>query len=126
MPNAKTNALKQFIKLAEELEKLKVFTLVDYTKLVDNLQALETKIPEDSPSIEVRHRFVKLILETWLKAFGLTLEMVTLSQEEFQILENYFDANHLMVECKKAAVRVSRKTWSKIEERMLRVEDDLL
>jgi hypothetical protein len=33
--------------------------------------------------------------------------------------DNYFYANLLMVECKKAAVRVSRKTWSEIESRML-------
>ena len=124
--NANANVLKKFIQLADELEKLQIFPLVNFPKLADNLQALEAEIPEDSASEEVRKEFVKLILKTWLKAFGLTLEMVTLSQEELKTLDNYFYANYLMVKCKEAAVRVSRKTWSKIEERMLRVEDALL
>lgn len=45
--------------------------------------------------------------------------MVNLSMQELKALDNYFYANLLMVDCKKAAVRVSNQTWSEIESRML-------
>ncbi|MDJ0712868.1 MAG: hypothetical protein QNJ54_01450 [Prochloraceae cyanobacterium] len=45
--------------------------------------------------------------------------MIDFSEEEFICLENYFNANKLMIDCKEAAVRVSQETWDGIEERML-------
>lgn len=59
------------------------------------------------------------MIDIWLKAFHLQPEMIDLSKQELKALDNYFYANLLMVECKQAAVRVSRKTWSEIESRML-------
>ena len=68
---------------------------------------------------EVSQDFGKKIIQTWLEVFHLTPEMIDLSESELKVLDNYFYANLLMVECKKAAVRVSKDTWNSIEARML-------
>ncbi len=86
------------------------------------MQALEAKIPEDSSTKEVRQEFYFLILDTWLQALHLNREQVTLSEEELTALQKYFYVNKLIVDCKEAAVRVSRTTWSKIEQKMLTVD----
>ena len=83
------------------------------------MEELKQQIPDTKEAIEVHQAFGKKIIQTWLKAFHLTPEMVNLSKSEKKALDNYFYANLLMVECDKAAVRVSRKTWSEIESRML-------
>ncbi|MBW4567141.1 MAG: hypothetical protein KME31_03680 [Tolypothrix carrinoi HA7290-LM1] len=57
-------------------------------------------------------------------AFHLNPEMINLSQEEAKALQNYLYANYLIIQCKEAAVKVSSKTWSAIEERMLLVWND--
>jgi hypothetical protein len=72
----------------------------------------------------VRRAFAKQILQTLLKGFRLSPEVVNLSEEEAQARKNYFYANYLMMQCKEAAVRVSPKTWAEIEERMLLVPNN--
>ncbi|WP_242058046.1 MULTISPECIES: NACHT C-terminal helical domain 2-containing protein [Nostoc] len=47
--------------------------------------------------------------------------MVSLSEEEAEALGDYLYANHLIIQCKQAAVRVSPQTWEAIEARMLLV-----
>ena len=114
------NALDQFIELAGDLEKLKIFSQVNFTNLIKNFQALKAKIPEDSSTQEVRREFSFQIVDTWLQALDLSREQVTLSKEELKALQKYFYVNKLIVDCKEAAVRVSRTTWSEIEQKMLR------
>ena len=62
---------------------------------------------------------VKKIIQTWREAFKLKPELINLCESELTALENYLYANLLMVQCEQAAVRVSRKTWTAIESRML-------
>lgn len=45
--------------------------------------------------------------------------MLDLSSSEIKALDKYLDANLLMIECKKAALRVSPETCQGIESRML-------
>ncbi|MFN6518487.1 MAG: NACHT domain-containing protein [Nostoc sp. CreGUA01] len=47
-----------------------------------------------------------------------------LSLEEAKALGDYLYANHLIIQCKQAAVRVSPQTWETIEARMLLVSND--
>ena len=117
-----TYALDQFIELAGDLEKFKIFSQVNFTNLIENLQALKAKIPEDSSTKKVDREFSFLIVDTWLEALDLNHEQVTLSEGELTALQKYFYVNKLIVDCKEAAVRVSRTTWSKIEQKMLIVD----
>jgi hypothetical protein len=79
-----------------------------------------TVAPDKYPSEEAQI-FIKILMETLLNGFNLTPEMVDLSGEEIKALDNYLYANHLIIKCKEAAVRVSHTTWEAIEARMLLV-----
>nr|NMG19777.1 histidine kinase [Brasilonema bromeliae SPC951] len=114
----------EFINWATELEKIKIFHSVDFPVLIAQLRKSKSTIPNDKQPQEVRRAFVEQLLQTWLNAFNLTPEMVNLSKEELQALDNYFYANYFIIQCKQAAVRVSPKTWEAIEEGMLLVPNN--
>jgi predicted NACHT family NTPase len=117
--NALANALKYFIDYAKWSEEWQIYQDVDYGQLIGILSELQQQIPDDDQAIEVRHAFSQKMIQIWLEAFQLNPEMVNLSKSELKALDNYFYANLLMVKCKNAAVKVSRRTWLEIESRML-------
>ena len=99
-----------------------VFTDVDFSRLTKQLEALKDKIPDDKQSMEIKLKFIKDIRQLWLDAFQLTPELIDLSFEEAQEIDNnYFYINWLIIQCKQAAVNVSPETWQEIEDKMLRV-----
>ena len=63
--------------------------------------------------------FANQLLETFLTFFHLDSALVMFSLEEAQALEKYLYAVKLVIDCKNAAVRVSRKEWEAIESRLL-------
>ena len=113
------SAFDGFIYYAQWSEKFKIYQDVNYSKLIATLIELKQQIPDDKEEREVRQAFGQDIIQTWLTAFHLTPEMLDLSSEEKEALNNYFYANLLMVECKKEAVLISQSTWENIESRML-------
>lgn len=119
--NAIAIAIAEAINYSRELEKLKIFNNINFTVLIARLEALRAKVPNDQQPREVRLAFAKNLQETLLYAFNLTQEMVNLSDEEVKALGDYLYANHLIIQCKQAAVRVSPQTWEAIEARMLLV-----
>ena len=119
MTNA--NAIAKVINYFRELEKLKIFNNINFTVLIARLEALRAKVPDDQQPPEVLRAFANRLQETLLNAFNITQEMVNLSKEEAKTLGDYLYANHLIIQCKQAAVRVSPKTWEAIEARMLLV-----
>ncbi len=122
--DAYAKAITKAITYTRELEELKVFKAINFTVLIARLEALKAKAPDDNQPEEVRRAFAKQILQTLLKAFHFSPELVILSEEEAEAWKNYFYANYLMVRCKEAAVRISPKTWEAIEERMLLVPNN--
>ena len=115
---ANAHAINKFITYACELAKLQVFN-INFTVLLAQLAALKATIPDDKKPRKVRRAFAQRIVQTWLEAFELTPELINLSKQETLAIENYLYANLLVVECRQAAVRVSRSTWQEIEARML-------
>jgi len=97
-------ALILFRKLAET----KIFQGIDFTMLINKLEALETKDPDDGQ-----------VHQVWCDALHIDRAWVDLSKEEVKALDDYLYANLLIVECKEAAIRVSQKTWDEISGRML-------
>ncbi|MEM9274065.1 MAG: NACHT domain-containing protein [Cyanobacteria bacterium P01_F01_bin.143] len=118
-PHTYDHALKWFTRYIKLSERFKIYRDVNYPQSISEIEELKEQIPNNSAAIEVRQAFAQKMINTWLKAFHLTPEMVDLTHQEIKALDNYFYANLLMVECKKAAVKVSRRTWSEIESRML-------
>ncbi|QSV65480.1 MAG: NACHT domain-containing protein [Dolichospermum sp. DL01] len=117
-----TKAFTKAIDYIREIEKLQIFNQkLNFTLLLAQLEALKVQIPDNTQPREAHQAFAKELIETLLKGFNLTPEMVYLSNEEIKALENYLYANHLIIQCKEAAVRVSHTTWEAIEARMLLV-----
>jgi hypothetical protein len=52
------------------------------------------------------------------------LAMVNLSEEEINDLDKYLYANYLIIQCKEAALSVSKQIWETIETRMLLVKNN--
>lgn len=98
------------------LEKLKVFNNVNFTKLIAKLHANQARNLDDA---EDNPEFIRKTQEIWLDALKLQQAQVVLSQEEAEALANYLYSNVLIIECKRAAIRVSETAWKKIEGRML-------
>ncbi len=48
---------------------------------------------------------------------------ITFSDEEAEALRNYLYANELLIQCKEAAIRVSRSEWEALERRLLTMDD---
>ncbi|MFM7367337.1 MAG: NACHT C-terminal helical domain 2-containing protein, partial [Sphaerospermopsis kisseleviana] len=115
------NAITESIKYIEVVEKLKIYNQnLNLTALLTELKTIKKNNTPDSNKTKKLHRnLAKNLIETLLKSFNLTPEMVNLSKEEIKALENYLYANYLIIQCQDAALSVSRETWEKIEGRML-------
>ena len=108
-------------------QKFQIYKNVNFTEINATLEKLKKQIPNCKEEKKVCQIFNNRLYQTfsnklrqiWLEAFHLTPEMIDLSESELEALDNYFYANLLMVQCKKAAVRVSKETWQGIESRML-------
>ena len=122
---ALANANAKIIDYISSIEKLQIFNQkLNFTVLRTQLEALKAKIPDDKQPKEIHQAFAKTLRETLLNGLNLTPEMINLSEEEIKDLNNYLYANHLIIQCKEAAVRVSPTTWETIEARMLLVESN--
>ncbi|HEY9640104.1 MAG TPA: NACHT domain-containing protein [Coleofasciculaceae cyanobacterium] len=120
LARSRSRALDRARIRVRDLQKIKLFKSVKFSKLIDQFEALKSEIPDDNQPNEARRAFAERILQLWFNAFNLDPELVKLSEEETTALQNYLYANELMVRCKEAAVRVSEKAWAGIEERILK------
>uniref|UniRef100_UPI0039C73C06 NACHT C-terminal helical domain 2-containing protein n=1 Tax=Nostoc sp. CCY0012 TaxID=1056123 RepID=UPI0039C73C06 len=116
---AYTKAIANAIKNLRDLEELKIFNSVNFTTLIDQFEELKDNIFYEQQPLEVRQKFVQFLQQALINAFKLNPDIINFSQEEVKALENYLYANHLIIQCKQASVRVSPKTWEGIEARML-------
>jgi hypothetical protein len=122
---ARPNAYIKGINYFGEIEKLQIFNQkLNFTLLLAQLQTLKAKIPDDKQPEEVHLAFAKKFIETLLNGFNLTPEMVNLSEEEIKDLDKYLYANYLIIQCKEAALSVSKQIWETIETRMLLVKNN--
>ena len=110
--SARANAIDIGIVIASNID-------VNYDALSTKLKALEEHIPYDEATANEWENFANQLTETFLTFFYLDKELVTFSPEETQALEKYLYATKLIIDCKNAAVRGSRKEWEAIESRLL-------
>jgi hypothetical protein len=126
--NPKANAyaitIANAIAGAEEFKKIKIFKDVNWTKLIAQLTALKDRFADANQSDQIDLAFFDHVLDTWCNALHLNIGIVKLSNEEAEALKDYFYANYLIIQCQAAAVRISAKTWEKIESRMLVVPEN--
>jgi uncharacterized protein (DUF1919 family) len=72
--------------------------------LSHQLGTLKVLLIKNFSHIEVCQASSKRTQTILLKAFLFRLEMVNLSEEQIKMLENYFYANHLIIQYKQAAM----------------------
>ncbi len=96
-------------------------SIVDYKALSKKIEDLRELISLGMATFDEWRNFANQLIQTFLTFFHLDRELVTLSPEEAKALEKYLYAVKLIIDCKKAAVRVSRKEWEAIESRLLTV-----
>lgn len=121
--NTLNSAFDSLLDSASALEKTNIFQGINFMMLIPRFEALKAKIPGDDQPLDVHRAFAEQTQQTWLHVLQLNSDQVSLSAAEVKTLSNYLEANRLMVQCQKAAVRVSRKTWEEIEARMLLVQN---
>ncbi|NET35401.1 MAG: NACHT domain-containing protein [Cyanothece sp. SIO1E1] len=114
-----TDYRKRVRALARDLREIQIFEKINTAVLANNLENLKSKVPDKSQPNEVHQNFNEQVWQIWLRAFKLEPYLIRLSVDEANALKHYLDANLLIVRCRHAAVRVSRKTWEEIEKHML-------
>lgn len=109
---------------AEQFKKIKIFKEVNWSEFIVQLRELQKQLPDTDQPEQIHLAFADRFLDTWCHALHLNPEIVKLSDEEAQALEDYLSANYSIIQCKEAAVRISAKTWEEIESRMLVVPEN--
>jgi len=122
--NAIAIAIAKAIDYISTLEKLTIFNNVNFTMLIDKLNNLKTKIPDQKLPKEERQKFIQSLQQTLFSAFNLSPDMINLSLEELNAMKNFLYANDLLIQCKKVSVRVSPATWESIEARLLSINGE--
>lgn len=117
--NALSQTLDQADSLVLALKKVDFFE-ANCIVLENTLDQLKKQIPMLYES-RTHWGFLRDMQQIWLDALQLDPELVDLSYEEVEELCNYLYANLLMIDCKKAAARVSLQAWKEIERQMLLV-----
>jgi hypothetical protein len=108
--NIYTATMHQFVNLAQLFAQNRIFSSVNIPQLITVLQSLE--------QVTLNAQFFKI----WNESFSLTPELLNVSIEEIQEINNhYFYINRLILDCKKVAVNISPTVWQELEDRMLRV-----
>ena len=112
------NPYDKLIELANLFAQDRIFSRVNIPKLIGDLQTL--RLPANQAQKRERQEFAKQLFKIWHTAFALTPELLNLSQEELQEIDNhYFYINRLILDCQKVAVNISPTVWQGIEDRML-------
>jgi hypothetical protein len=111
-------AINQFVAYIKWVIEFEVYQGLDLQNTIKKLEGIKSQLPKDERQIQMD--FGQSLIQIILTGFHLTYEMVALSKDEIQILDNYLDATRLLIECERAAVRRTPEVWSQIEERLLR------
>lgn len=121
--NVIVEIINSFVKYVQWLNKYQISQNVDLVNTIKQLEELKDKIPSDDRSKQVHPNFAQNLIDLWLNSFHLTPEMIDLSEQELEALENYFYGTLLMINCKKAANRYSPEKWAEIESKMFLYQD---
>jgi hypothetical protein len=107
---------------ASELETLGIFTGIELSKLINQLQNLQYALKQSG--ITKIKKVSEQVLGDYLEAFHLTHELITYNKEEYQALNKYLYSIDLLLKCKQEAARLSPATWDAIEAELLLPPDD--
>lgn len=119
---ANAKVIEEFVKLANLFAQDRIFSRVNIPQLIADLKELKQLVPNYLVNKKEHQKFIDHLLKIWNIAFPLTPELLNLSKEEIEEIQNhYFYINHLILGCKEVAVNISPSVWQELEDRMLRV-----
>lgn len=124
LDRARALALDCALDCARTLKELKIFQSVNLASLITQLESLKSQIRDGNQSDEIHQTLADRIRQLWFNVLHLNPDLVKLSEEETNALNNYLYSCELMVRCKESAMRVSPQVWAGVEDRMLRVIDE--
>jgi tetratricopeptide (TPR) repeat protein len=108
-------AIKKIDEYAKISEELQIYKDINFDSLINALASLQSQVVKKDQSNESHRTLAKKLVEILLSAFHLNLEMVNLSKNELDRLNNYLYANWLLIECEQSAVRRTPEVWNRIE-----------
>ena len=126
---AKVSDMARAIVIAIDYHPLNVHELETITVELSNLcqrQQMITRRNRETrqkPAFHLWQKFTTQLQLVWLNVLNLDAESIVLSVEESEAWRNYVYSNELLIQCKKAAVRVSRSEWEEIESRLLTLDE---
>lgn len=109
--------------VVEELDNFQIFKDIEFKSIVENLKKLKNQAPSRYEPYKAHEGFNNRVSNIWFRSLKLNSDLINLSSQELAALDNFIYINSLIVRCKQAAVRVSTKTWSNIENRMLLIQN---
>ena len=121
-------ALEEVVKLANLFAQDRIFSRVNISQLITDLEELKQLIPNENDRAYAKksQKFIYQLFKTWNKAFVLSPKLLNLSEEELKKIDNhYFYINRLILDCQKVAVNISPTVWQELEDRMLCVPANL-
>lgn len=109
------------IAIAHKFKNIKLLNHEKFVALVARLKALKVKIKSCDISVSVHKKVLKYIYLNWLNSLNIQQDFLAeLTNQDLKLLDRYLDANLLLLECKKSAVRLSKETWEQIEAELLK------
>ena len=104
------------LSVALELKRLKAFPDGKTAWLISRLEALKNRDMDSAKSTSAK---LQEVFQIWIQAFNLKEDLLQLTAEEVQHLQSYLYICVLMEQCRQVAVRVSRRTWERLEAQMI-------
>ncbi len=83
------------------------------------LSDLRKRILQPTQGHKERQNFIEELWRICLDAFDINFDLINMSQQEAELIENYLYTINLMIKCKKSSVRVSPQVWESIELSLL-------
>lgn len=113
-------ALHLNLEFAEQLKQHKILDDSRITRLIAGLKALNIRLQNAEDDNEIDLGITRL-RSTWINSLQISPTLVHLSPNDLHTMTQYFKAVQLILQCKKAAVRIPQKTWIQLEQTLLTV-----
>jgi hypothetical protein len=97
------------------------FDLNQFNTQIDYLKKHE---PKKKVSRKEKNQYIKRYQDLFHSMFDTSRGILSLSEQEWRNLEKYLKVVKLILDCKDAAVRVSRTAWKQLEARLLTVPEE--
>jgi tetratricopeptide (TPR) repeat protein len=108
-------AIEKIDAYARISKELQIYKDINLDSLINNLANLQSQMVKIDQLNEPHRTTAKKLVEILLPAFNLSPEMVNISRNELDSLNDYIYANWLLIECEQSAVRRTPEIWNRIE-----------